>query len=98
MRRLLSMVLLPVLLVTAGVSVVEAQNLVERRPRYEREADRARISLDQAVNMAQSRFRAKAIKAQSVNQGDQLVYVIRLLNSDGKVWTVRVDAQTGQIH
>lgn len=92
------MVLLPVLLVTAGVSVVEAQNLVERRPRYEREADRARISLDQAVNMAQSRFRAKAIKAQSVNQGDQLVYVIRLLNSDGKVWTVRVDAQTGQIH
>ena len=98
MRRLLPMVLLPVLFMTAGVSVVEAQNLVERRPRYERDAERAHISLDQAVNMAQSRFRAKAVKAQSVNHGDQLVYLIRLLNSDGKVWTVRVDAQTGRIY
>lgn len=96
--RLLSTVVIPALLLTAGISVVEAQNLIERRPRYEREAEGARISLDQAVNMAQSRYRAKAVKAQSINQGDRLVYQIRLLSSDGKVWTVQVDAQTGQMY
>jgi uncharacterized membrane protein YkoI len=53
------------------------------------------ISLDQAVEMAQSRFRAKAVKAETVNDGGRRVHQIRLLSQDGKVWTVRVDAQSG---
>jgi len=95
--RFLTLALIPLLL-TAGISTVDAQGLVERRPRYEREADRARISLDQAVNMAESRYRAKAVKAQSVSNGGRLVYQIRLLSSDGRVRTVHVDAQTGAMN
>lgn len=95
--RLLSLALIPLLL-SAGIVTADAQGLVERRPRYERESDSVRISLDQAVNMAESRYRAKAVKAQSVNSGDRLVYQIRLLSSDGKVRTVQVDAQTGAMN
>ena len=80
------------------VSVTGAQSLVEKRPRSERQADRPRISLDQAVNMAESRYRAKAVKAQQSISGDRLVYNIRLLSGDGRVWTVQVDAQTGQMY
>ena len=81
-----------------AVSVTGAQSLVEKRPRSERQADRPRISLDQAVNMAESRYRAKAVKAQQSMSGDRLVYNIRLLSGDGRVWTVQVDAQTGQMY
>lgn len=56
------------------------------------------ISLDQAVEMAQSRFRAKAVKAETVNDGGRRVHQIRLLSPDGKVWTVRVDAQSGNMY
>lgn len=95
--RFLTLALIPLLL-TAGMSTVDAQGLVERRPRYERQAERVRISLDQAVNMAESRYQAKAVKAQSVSNGDRLVYQIRLLSSDGRVRTVQVDAQTGAMN
>lgn len=80
------------------VPVADAQTLIDRRPRGERQAERPRVSLDQAVNMAESRFRAKAVKAQPSVEGDRLVYNIRLLNSDGRVWSVKVDAQTGQMY
>ena len=55
-----------------------------------------RLSLDQAVDMVQRRYRARAVKAETVNQGDRRVHEIRLLNSEGKVWNVRVDAETGR--
>ena len=48
--------------------------------------------------MAEGRYRAKAVKAQPAVNGDRLVYHIRLLSSDGRVWTVQVDAQTGQMY
>ena len=56
------------------------------------------ISLDQAVEMAQARFRAKAVKAETINDGGRRVHQIRLLSPDGKVWTVRVDAQSGNMY
>ena len=43
------------------------------------------ISLDQAVEMAQSQSRAKAVKAETVNDGGRRVHQIRLLSPDGKV-------------
>jgi uncharacterized membrane protein YkoI len=76
----------------------DAQSLIDKRTRSERSAERPHVSLDQAVNMAESRYRAKAVKAQQSFNGDRLVYNIRLLSSDGRVWTVQVDAQTGQMH
>jgi uncharacterized membrane protein YkoI len=79
-------------------SVAQAQNLIDPRQRNnEHSADPIRISMDQAVNMAESRYRAKAVKAETVRDGDRVVYQIRLL-SGGRVWTVRVDAQSGQMN
>jgi Peptidase propeptide and YPEB domain len=70
-----------------------ADNFVDKR-----QFSRSSVSLDQAVEMAQARFRAKAVKAETVNDGGRRVHQIRLLSSDGKVWTVRVDAQSGNMY
>lgn len=76
----------------------DAQSLIDPRQRNnERNGDAIRISMDQAVNMAESRYRAKAVRAETVRSGDRVMYVIRLM-SQGKVWTVRVDAQSGQMN
>ena len=55
------------------------------------------ISLDQAVQMAQARFNARVVRADTANEGGRVVYRLRLLSVDGRVFSVRVDAQTGQI-
>jgi uncharacterized membrane protein YkoI len=56
------------------------------------------VSLDQAVEMAQRQYRAKAVKAETVESGGKRVHQIRLLSAEGKVWTVRVDAESGAMH
>jgi hypothetical protein len=48
--------------------------------------------------MAQSRYGAKAIKANTVDSGGRRVHHIRLLSPEGKVWMVHVDAATGAMH
>lgn len=55
------------------------------------------MSMDEAVRMVESRYRARAVKADPVDNGGRRVYEIRLLNAEGKVWKVRVDAETGQV-
>jgi uncharacterized membrane protein YkoI len=77
---------------------VAAQELIDRRPRQEYRIEPVGISLDQAVEMAQRRYRAKAIKAETVQNGERLIHHIRLLSAEGKVWMVRVDAQSGAMH
>lgn len=80
---------------------VGAQRLVDPRARERGEDYRNQsggVSLDQAVRMAESRYRAKAIKAETVNSGGRRIHEIRLLNSEGMVWKVRVDADTGQLY
>jgi uncharacterized membrane protein YkoI len=81
-------------------SMAGAQSLVDPRPRNNERnanADSIRISMDQAVSMAERRYRAKAVRAETVRNGDRVMYMIRLM-SQGKVWTVRVDAQSGQMN
>jgi uncharacterized membrane protein YkoI len=91
----------PLLLLIAMLSVMssvtDAQELIDRRQRREQRASEG-ISLDEAVQMAQSRYRAKAVRAETVNNGGRRVHQIRLLSAEGKVTTVRVDAQTGSMH
>lgn len=53
------------------------------------------ISLAQATSMAQSRYRGRVVRAETVQMGDRVVHEIRILDDDGRVRTVRVDAQTG---
>jgi hypothetical protein len=58
----------------------QAQELIDRRQKHDGRVEQAGVSLDQAVEMAQRHFRAKAVSA------------------EGKVWTVRVDAESGAMH
>ncbi len=51
--------------------------------------------MDQAVKMAEQRYHARVVKAEAQRNGAQTVYVLRLLNDSGRVWTVHVDAASG---
>ena len=55
----------------------------------------ASISMDQAVKLAEQRFHARVVKAGTEQENGRTVYVLRLLNEAGRVWTVRVDAASG---
>lgn len=87
--------LLALALLSALSTVSSAQELIDRRPRREYRIAPSGISLDQAVQMAQSRFGAKAVKAETVSSGGRRVHQVRLLSPEGKVWMVRIDAETG---
>lgn len=77
----------------------ERQDRSERSDRPDRDErsqrPRARISLDSAVSMAERRFNARVVRAETRDAGDRTIYVLRMLNDAGRVWTVRVDAVTG---
>ena len=73
-----------------------AQDLVDPRGRESRANQSGGMSLDEAVRMVESRYRARAVKADTVRVDGRTVHEIRLLNADGKVWKVRVDAETGR--
>lgn len=55
------------------------------------------ISLDEAVARVEQRFHARAVKAREHREGGRVVYRIRLLSEDGRVFEVSVDAATGQV-
>jgi uncharacterized membrane protein YkoI len=57
----------------------------------------AQISMDQAVKMAEQRYHARVVKAEAQRNGAQTVYVLRLLDEAGRVWTVHVDAASGSM-
>ena len=57
----------------------------------------SRITMQQAVKMAEQKFKARVVRAESEDEGGKTVYVLRLLNDSGRVWTVRVDAATGTV-
>jgi hypothetical protein len=55
------------------------------------------MSLDQAVSMVEKRFKARVVRTETRNEGNRKIYVLRLLNDAGRVWTVRVDASSGSV-
>ena len=57
----------------------------------------ANVSLDQAVKMAEQRFKARVVRAEAQHEGGHTIYVLRMLNESGRVWTVRVDASNGAV-
>jgi uncharacterized membrane protein YkoI len=58
-------------------------------------AQRGGVSLAQATSMAQGRYQGRVVRAETVQMGDRTVHEIRILGDDGRVRTVRIDAQTG---
>lgn len=62
----------------------------------EEAARRGGVSLDEAIDRAQKRYRARVVRAEQSQSGGRIVYVLRMLSDDdGRVFTVRVDAATG---
>ena len=55
------------------------------------------VSMDQAVRMVEQRYHARVVKAQAEQDNGHTVYLLRLLNDSGRVWTVRVDAANGSV-
>jgi uncharacterized membrane protein YkoI len=55
------------------------------------------MSMDQAVRMVEQRYHARVVKAETQLDEGRTLYVLRLLNDAGKVWTVRVDAASGSV-
>jgi uncharacterized membrane protein YkoI len=55
------------------------------------------ISIDQAVKMAEQRFKARVVRAEAQQNGANTIYVLRMLNESGHVWVVRVDASNGAV-
>jgi uncharacterized membrane protein YkoI len=55
------------------------------------------ISMDQAVKMAEQRFKARVVRAEAQQNGGGTIYVLRMLNESGHVWVVRVDASNGAV-
>jgi uncharacterized membrane protein YkoI len=58
---------------------------------------RGNVSMDQAVRMVEERYHARVVKAETQHDAGHTLYVLRLLNDEGKVWTVRVDAASGSV-
>lgn len=70
----------------------------DRGERVERvERSKRNISVDRAIAMAEKRFDARVVRAESREEGERVVYVLRLLNDAGRVWTVKVDAASGEM-
>jgi uncharacterized membrane protein YkoI len=53
------------------------------------------ISMDRAIEMVERQYRARVVRADVSEKNGRRVYVLRLLSEEGRVWTVRVDAQSG---
>lgn len=58
---------------------------------------RARLSLDQAVAMVESRYGGRVVKAERKGEGERATYRIRVLTEDGRVLDLRVDPASGGI-
>ncbi len=53
--------------------------------------------MDQAVRLAQRRYRARVVRAETRTQGDRTIYLLRMLDAAGRVFSVEVDAASGTI-
>ena len=68
-----------------------------RPPGVEQRRDAAPLSLDEAVELVKRRYDARVLRAEEAKEGDEVVYRIRLLAADGRVFTVQVNPRTGAV-
>jgi uncharacterized iron-regulated membrane protein len=55
------------------------------------------LSLDAVVAQMEKRYNARVVRAETRHDNGRTIYVLRLLNADGKVWTVQIDADSGAV-
>lgn len=94
---LATLVLVSLVLGVMAMPAALGQNLADRRQYTDERPASGGVSLDRAVQMAESHYRAKAVKATTVSHGDRRIHQIRLIR-EGKVWTVNVDADSGAMY
>ncbi|MGH8295091.1 MAG: PepSY domain-containing protein [Steroidobacteraceae bacterium] len=88
------------LVLCAGGLTVCAHEVPPRAPRavvHRMSPQHPRLSIDQAVQLAQRHFRARVVRAETQTQGGRTIYVLRMLDGAGRVFVVRVDAVSGAI-
>lgn len=73
-----------------------AGELIEELERIEAAPLARGISLDEAIDRVQRQYGARVVRAEVRESRGRTVYVLRLLSREGRVWTVRVDAQSGR--
>ena len=55
------------------------------------------ISLNEAVSRAEAQYNARVVRTDVVDEDGRKVYVLKLLSEKGRVFTVRVDANSGRM-
>jgi len=60
-------------------------------------AARAELTLEQAVERVQRDTHARVVKAETLHEGEETLYRLRLLAADGRVSTVIVHALGGRV-
>ena len=91
------LVLLSAAAVLTAVVFVSASAPAAQPPATPFVMPRSTLSMDQAVRMVEEHYHARVVKAQTETEEGRTLYVLRLLNDAGKVWTVRVDAASGSV-
>jgi hypothetical protein len=66
------------------------------RPAPEIAEMRDGISLNEAVSRAEAQYHARVVRTEVVDEDGRKVYVLKLLSENGRVFTVRVDANSGR--
>jgi uncharacterized membrane protein YkoI len=97
--KLLAVLCLALAAGTAVSGLAQASNREHDRY-HDRGGDRAMgdraISLDEAVARAERRYDARVVRAEERRHGDRIENRIRLLGADGRVFEVRIDAESGR--
>lgn len=94
LRKLVLSALVSILPVVAGAWTVPAPTEPEA-PGVTSYAAQSGISLAQATQLALQRYPGQVVRAETVARGGRREHQIRILGADGRVRTVRIDAQTG---
>jgi len=58
-------------------------------------AQQGPISLEEATRIAQRQYKGRVVRAETKTRNGRRVHEIRILGDDGRVRTVRIDAQGG---
>lgn len=90
MKRLLATLVTAVLLLMQP-AVTLAQ------PREDRAVPMQRVSLDQAVDIAQRQVSGRVIGADTRSHRGRIVHEVRILDDSGRLHIVRVDGESGRI-
>jgi len=103
MRKIRAGILPATLIVLGCAPFTQAHSMPGPRPAGSAVPERAvlamardGISLDEAVSRAERQYRARVVRTDVQDEDGRKVYVLKLLSEDGRVFTVRIDAQSGR--